>query len=679
VSADGQGDALELVLGKLDGVRQQSGYWMARCPAHEDGEASLSIARGTEQPVVLNCHAGCVADDILASIGLTTASISKPREKSPRNVSRPKRRAVAEYHYTDENGEVLFTKVRYQPKGFSQYRMVNGRREDKLGDVRRVLYRLPKVIEAVKNGEPVFVAEGEKDVHALEAAGVTATCNFDGAAKDTQRQKWRQEYNSCLAGADVVVIADRDDSGRAHASHIAASLASAAKSVRIVEAAEGKDAHDHLAAGHSVDDLVPFTPPDIPGEVQAEPDVPPPPFTPSDIPGELLRQVHGTYKRWLGSGYDIQVLDAVLSATAAGKLGGDPAWLLVVGGSGRAKTETVSPLAGSGATVVSTITGEAALLSSTSKRERAANATGGLLREIGDSGTLVVKDFTSILSMNRDTRVSVLGALREIYDGYWTRNVGTDGGQTLRWKGRIVLIGAVTTAWDSAHQVVATMGDRFVLARLESGTASGERRAAGRQAMRNVDSEVQMRRELAGAAAVLLASVNPDAPPTLTENEEDELLDLADIVTRARTSVERDFQGNPAWAHALEMPTRFAKQLVQIARGGIAIGMDRGDALEVAARCARDSMPPVRQKILADVAEHPDTPTAEVVTRLQLPRQTVDRTLQELQLLGLLTVDGIPYGDSGRTRWIYSLAPDVDPAALAKFTRNVSRGKDRAA
>ena len=287
-----------------------------------------------------------------------------------------------------------------------------------------------------------------------------------------------------------------------------------------------------------------------------------------------------------------------------------------------------------------------------------------------------MKDFTSILSMNRDARAAVLGALREVYDGFWTRNVGSDGGQTLRWRGRIVLIGAVTTAWDSAHQVVATMGDRFVLVRLESGTGSGERRRAGRQAMRNVNSEVLMRQELTGATASLLAAVDPDKPPSLTEDEEDELLDLADIVTRARTSVERDFQGNPAWAHALEMPTRFAKQLVQVARGGIAIGMDRADALALAARCARDSVPPVRQKVLTDVAAHADTMTAEVVTRLQLPRQTVDRTLQELQLLGLLTVDGIPYGDTGRTRWIYSLAPDVNPVALAKFTRNVRRPEE---
>jgi hypothetical protein len=105
--------------------------------------------------------------------------------------------------------------------------------------------------------------------------------------------------------------------------------------------------------------------------------------------------------------------------------------VLVVGGSGAAKTETVAPLTGAGAVTISTITGEAALLSGTPAKSRAKHATGGLLRKVGPSGLLVVKDFTSILSMNRDTRALVLAALREIYDGHWTRNVGTDGGFTL--------------------------------------------------------------------------------------------------------------------------------------------------------------------------------------------------------------------------------------------------------
>jgi len=247
--------------------------------------------------------------------------------------------------------------------------------------------------------------------------------------------------------------------------------------------------------------------------------------------------VREAYQKWFGKDYDLGALDCVLCAAAAERLGGDPPWLLIVGGSGAAKTETVMPLIGAGAVAVSTINGEAALLSGTSKKDRAKEATGGLLRKVEPRGLLVIKDVTSILSMNRDTRALVLAALREIYDGHWSRNVGTDGGQTITWKGRLVVIGAVTTAWDSAHQVIATMGDRFVLVRLNSGQ---HRLAAGRQAMCNVDSEITMRAELAKLVGELLKQCSTDV--TVTEEEVNQLLDLADLVTRARTAVERDFQ-----------------------------------------------------------------------------------------------------------------------------------------
>ena len=127
----------------------------------------------------------------------------------------------------------------------------------------------------------------------------------------------------------------------------------------------------------------------------------------ADIPGTLLADVHDAYLQWLGDDYDLGALNVVLCATAAEKLSGDPPWVLVVGGSGAAKTETVAPLTGAGAVTISTITGEAALLSGTPAKSRAKNATGGLLRKVGSSGLLVVKDFTSILSMNLYTRALV--------------------------------------------------------------------------------------------------------------------------------------------------------------------------------------------------------------------------------------------------------------------------------
>lgn len=384
-----------------------------------------------------------------------------------------------------------------------------------------------------------------------------------------------------------------------------------------------------------------------------------------------LADAERVFTRWLGEEYDLDALRVVIATAAAERLDGDPLWLLLVSGSGNAKTETVQALDGIGATITSTISGPGALLSGTARRERARDATGGLLPKIGTRGVLVVKDVTSILSMNRDARAEVLAAVREIYDGRWSRNLGSDGGQTLEWSGRLALVGAVTTAWDSAHAVIASMGDRFVLLRLDSSVG---RQAAGRRAIRNTGSEVAMRAELAAAVAGVVTGMTVDGIE-LSEAETEALLAAADLVTLARTAVEFDYRGDVIDAHAPEMPTRFAKQLAQVVRGSVAVGMPRSDALRLAIRCARDSMPPLRLAIIDDLAAHPGSSVQEVRRRIDKPRATVDRQLQALHMLGVLDVDETDEAWGGKTvtRWYYSLADGIDPSAITTeiLPRNV--------
>lgn len=405
-------------------------------------------------------------------------------------------------------------------------------------------------------------------------------------------------------------------------------------------------------------------PDDLEPPAQDWPTVPPgtgQPVYENRRPRMSLAECHAVFRRWLGDDYDTDALDIVLAAAAVERFEGDPTWLLVVSGSGNAKTETVQTLAAQGAMVISSIASQGALLSATSKRERDKNATGGLLREIGERGILVIKDVTTILTM-KNARDEVLAALREIYDGYWRRDVGTDGGRSLEWRGRLVVIGAVTTAWDTAHGVIATMGDRFVLVRMD---ARNGRKAAGARAIANTGQERLMREDLGQAAAGVLAHLASDALE-LSDDEHATILNAADIVTRTRTGVEMDSRGDPEYAHEPEMPTRFAKQLAQIVRGALAIGVERRAALRLAVRAARDSTPPQRLAVLDDLAAHPDSPVRDIYRRLQQPRKSVDRQVQALHMLGMLTYDEelSEWRGNERTTWRYSLADDIDPTAL---------------
>jgi hypothetical protein len=239
------GDAYDRFVARLEEV---TGYPVrngsGRCPAHADHDPSLSVTRGTSG-VATHCHAGCDVENVVAALGLTMADLF---DRPPERVEQP--RMVHRYGYLDESGELLYEVVRFTPKAFRQ-RRPDGRDGWiwNLDGVRRLLFRLPRVREAIAEGQTIFVCEGEKDVVALWNAGCPATCNPGGVGK------WRDEYSQVLAGANVVVVADHDEAGYRHARDVARSLKKVGATVRVVQAAEGKDASDHLAAGRTVEEF----------------------------------------------------------------------------------------------------------------------------------------------------------------------------------------------------------------------------------------------------------------------------------------------------------------------------------------------------------------------------------------------------------------------------------------
>lgn len=230
---------------------------MVKCPAHDDGHASLSIGPGTDgQPVVFYCHAGCEPVDVIAGAGMTFADVCEPLDPSrvrDNEVWTPSGPASHVYDYTDEHGELLFQTLRTPLPGggktFSQRHLDPSKRGGwayNLQDVRRVLYRLPEVLAGVSDGEEVWVLEGEKDADRARADGKVATCPPMGAGK------WRTEYGAALAGARVTIVADNDEPGRKHANEVFDDLVSNHDcTVRILETpmVRCKDYTDHRQHG----------------------------------------------------------------------------------------------------------------------------------------------------------------------------------------------------------------------------------------------------------------------------------------------------------------------------------------------------------------------------------------------------------------------------------------------
>ncbi|WP_276981779.1 DUF3987 domain-containing protein [Ferrimicrobium acidiphilum] len=223
--------ALQKVLGALSDhgstIKPNRGQYLAQCPAHDDHNPSLSAAQG-DKGVLLHCFAGCQTDAILDALGLTPADLSDDApDRKEKTTPKPKE-VVAIYDYQRAVRTLSYQVVRYEPKDFRQ------RRPDGHGgwiwnlkglstEDRELPFMLPELAEIRKEqpDRPLAIAEGEQDCLALWKQGISSTCNAMGAGK------WKDGHSKAvikLGFTDIVIIADRDDPGKAHALAVRDSL-----------------------------------------------------------------------------------------------------------------------------------------------------------------------------------------------------------------------------------------------------------------------------------------------------------------------------------------------------------------------------------------------------------------------------------------------------------------------
>jgi putative DNA primase/helicase len=218
--------------------RKSGPSYMARCPAHDDRNPSLSL-RDEDGKVLVHCHAGCQQEQVIEAL--------KEQCLWPKSENPQRRLITTTYDYRDAIGQLLYQVVRTEPKGFFQRRpdgcggWVNKRGEP------QVLYRLSEVLQA-----PIaLVVEGEKDVETLREYGFVATTNAGGA-----KAGWRPQYTEALGGREVILIPDNDPPGRQRVLTIARALVGHAARIVILQLPGVKDISEWFERGHGEVELV---------------------------------------------------------------------------------------------------------------------------------------------------------------------------------------------------------------------------------------------------------------------------------------------------------------------------------------------------------------------------------------------------------------------------------------
>lgn len=268
---------LDEFLTHLDGVKKTGPtQYMACCPvksAHKHGDRapSLSVGKGNNGSIVFYCQGGCSQESVLQALGLSMKDLfpdgDRPRQEyRPRPTSREDRgRIAAQYDYTDENGQLLARKTRWETAVDGKRKKTftwghpagQGFRSGRNGMA--VPYRLPGLVKA----ETVFLCEGEKDVDNLTAQGLAATCTPDGAGTGS---KWRDTYTPYFAGKTVYILQDNDDVGKKFAQYEAEKLSPVAQEVKVLdltalwpqlpEHGDISDVMEHLGATQALADLL---------------------------------------------------------------------------------------------------------------------------------------------------------------------------------------------------------------------------------------------------------------------------------------------------------------------------------------------------------------------------------------------------------------------------------------
>lgn len=254
---------------------------------------------------------------------------------------------------------------------------------------------------------------------------------------------------------------------------------------------------------------------------------------------------------------------------------------------------------------------------------------------------VIMKDLTTLMSMQRDAKAEVFSQFREIWDGGMVKTFGN--GKVRKWKGKITLLVATTEAVDINQQQMTHLGERFLNYRVKM----PPRIDAGLKALDNMIEQPNsdMVWQIQKATFRFFMGLDPEAvkkPVPLPREIRSKIVHLADFATNARSGVIRE-TGNKhdvTFVPSAEMPTRLSQQLYLLACGlALANGKEgyREEDMDTIFKIALDSIPQTNRMVILEMARSDERTTAEIAVALGYPTAPIKLYLENLALLRICT------------------------------------------
>jgi len=333
---------------------------------------------------------------------------------------------------------------------------------------------------------------------------------------------------------------------------------------------------------------------------------------------------------------DPGIVKLLCACTIAHRYPIDAIWVFIIAGSSCGKTELIAALNEVAGYVPMSMMTQNTFISG---QQRTGTETSMLMNLHKHQGILTFKDFTTLISMNREALAEIMAQLREIYDGQLKKIYGT--GKVIDWKGKVSIIAGCTSAIYSNIALHSAMGERFLMYSLQSPDAMEvlDRMDA------NATDMKEKRQILKDAFKKYLDTELGELPETLPQVDDQTNMDLKQLAiftTKARSPIERDMHSpgkEIIFKHDTEGPTRFYSQIKAIAGAlmvingnGLLETLDR----DILFKVSLDSIPKMRHTVLQELARYSSVETNGLAIKLNYPNSTVSRALEDLNALELV-------------------------------------------